>query len=45
MEQAVVTAVTHDESEAKVTVSGVADRPGIAATLFAAWRTATSTWT
>ncbi len=34
MEQAVVTAVTHDESEAKVTVSGVADRPGIAATLF-----------
>ncbi len=34
MEQAIVTAVTHDESEAKVTVSGVADRPGIAATLF-----------
>ena len=34
MEQAVVTAVTHDESEAKVTVSGLADRPGIAATLF-----------
>jgi aspartate kinase len=34
MEQAVVTAVTHDESEAKVTVTGVADRPGVAATLF-----------
>lgn len=34
MEQAVVTAVTHDTSEAKVTVSGLADRPGIAARLF-----------
>jgi aspartate kinase len=34
MEQAVVTAVTHDDSESKVTVSGVPDRPGIAATLF-----------
>jgi aspartate kinase len=34
MEQAMVTAVTHDTSEAKVTVTGVADRPGIAATLF-----------
>ncbi len=36
MEQAVVTAVTHDTSEAKVTVTGVPDRPGIAATLFRA---------
>jgi len=36
MEQAVVTAVTHDVSEAKVTVSGVPDRPGIAARLFRA---------
>lgn len=36
MEQAVVTAVTHDASEAKVTVSGVPDRPGIAARLFRA---------
>ena len=36
MEQAVVTAVTHDTSEAKVTVSGVPDRPGIAAKLFRA---------
>jgi aspartate kinase len=34
MEQAIVTAVTHDESEAKVTVTGVPDRPGIAARLF-----------
>ncbi len=31
MEEAVVTAVTHDTSEAKVTVSGVPDRPGVAA--------------
>ncbi|SRR5579875_252243 len=36
MEQAVVTAVTHDTSEAKVTVSGVPDKPGIAARLFRA---------
>jgi aspartate kinase len=34
MEQAIVTAVTHDTSEAKVTIAGVADRPGIAARLF-----------
>jgi aspartate kinase len=34
MEQAVVTAVTHDTSEAKVTVVGVPDQPGIAARLF-----------
>ncbi|MGH9054349.1 MAG: aspartate kinase [Acidimicrobiales bacterium] len=39
MEQAVVTAVTHDASEAKVTVSGVPDRPGIAARLFRALAT------
>jgi aspartate kinase len=36
MEQAIVTAVTHDASEAKVTVAGVPDRPGIAARLFRA---------
>ena len=36
MEQAVVTAVTHDTSEAKVTVTGVPDEPGIAARLFRA---------
>jgi len=36
MEQPVVTAVTHDVSEAKVTVTGVPDRPGIAARLFRA---------
>jgi aspartate kinase len=34
MEQAIVSAVTHDVSEAKVTVAGVPDRPGIAARLF-----------
>jgi aspartate kinase len=36
MEQPVVTAVTHDDSEAKVTVTGVPDKPGIAARLFRA---------
>jgi len=36
MEQAVVTAVTSDTSEAKVTVTGVPDKPGIAARLFRA---------
>ena len=36
MEQAIVSAVTHDSSEAKVTVHGVPDRPGIAAQLFRA---------
>jgi aspartate kinase len=34
MEQAIVSAVTHDVSEAKVTVSGVPDKPGIAAQMF-----------
>jgi len=34
MEEAVVSAVTDDKSEAKVTVGGVPDRPGIAAHLF-----------
>jgi aspartate kinase len=34
MEEAVVTAVTHDTSEAKVTVSGLPDHPGVAAGLF-----------
>jgi len=34
MEQAVVSAIVPDTSEAKVTVSGVPDRPGIAAGLF-----------
>jgi aspartate kinase len=34
MEQAVVTAVTHDLTEAKVTVTGVPDKPGLAAKLF-----------
>jgi aspartate kinase len=34
MEQAIISAVTHDVSEAKVTVSGVPDKPGIAARMF-----------
>ena len=34
MEQAVVTAITDDASEAKVTVTQVPDRPGLAARLF-----------
>jgi aspartate kinase len=34
MEQPVVSAVTSDTSSAKITLSGVSDRPGIAATLF-----------
>ncbi len=34
MEHAVVSAITHDLSEAKVTVGGVPDRPGVAAQLF-----------
>ena len=34
MEHAIVAAVTHDTSEAKITVPGVPDQPGIAGTLF-----------
>ncbi len=34
MEQAVIRAITHDLSEAKLTISGVPDRPGVAARLF-----------
>ncbi|MEZ5168247.1 MAG: ACT domain-containing protein [Acidimicrobiales bacterium] len=34
MERAIISAVTHDISEAKMTVSGVSDRPGVAARLF-----------
>jgi len=36
MEQAMVSAVVSDNSEAKITVAGVPDRPGIAARLFRA---------
>jgi aspartate kinase len=36
MEEAVVTAVTHDTNEAKVTVSSLPDHPGVAAKLFRA---------
>ena len=34
MEKAIVSAVTHDFGEAKVTIMGVPDRPGVAARLF-----------
>ena len=34
MEQAIISGISHDISEAKVTVRGVPDRPGVAATLF-----------
>ena len=36
MEQAIISAVVSDQSEAKLTVAGVPDRPGIAARLFRA---------
>ena len=35
-EEAVVTAVVHDASQAKITVTGVPDKPGVAARLFRA---------
>ncbi|MGZ5382698.1 MAG: aspartate kinase [Acidimicrobiia bacterium] len=34
MEQAIISGISHDTSEAKVTVRGVPDRPGVAAALF-----------
>jgi aspartate kinase len=34
MEKAIISAVTHDASEAKVTIVGVPDRPGVAAAIF-----------
>jgi aspartate kinase len=34
MEQAIIAGIAHDTSEAKVTVTGVPDRPGIAARVF-----------
>jgi threonine dehydrogenase-like Zn-dependent dehydrogenase len=36
MEQAIISGIAHDTSEAKMTVLGVPDRPGIAARLFRA---------
>ena len=36
MEQAIVSAVTHDTTEAKMTIAGVPDQPGVAATVFRA---------
>lgn len=34
MEQAIISGITHDSAEAKVTILGVPDRPGIAASVF-----------
>jgi aspartate kinase len=34
MEKAIISGIAHDTSEAKVTISGVPDRPGIAARVF-----------
>ncbi len=36
MEQAIISAVVHDTDEAKITVTGVVDRPGVAGQLFRA---------
>ena len=36
MERAIISSITHDISEAKMTVSGVADKPGVAGRLFRA---------
>jgi aspartate kinase len=36
MEQAIISGVVHDTGEAKITLQGVPDRPGIAATIFRA---------
>ena len=38
MEKAIISGVTHDVSEAKITISDVPDRPGIAARVFDAMR-------
>jgi aspartate kinase len=34
MEHAIISAVTHDDSEAKITVTGLPDEPGVAANVF-----------
>ena len=41
MEDAIISGVAHDTSEAKVTVVGVPDRPGVAASMFTALADAT----
>ena len=40
LEKAIISGVTHDTSEAKVSIIGVPDRPGIAAQVFRALATA-----
>ncbi|MBF0583851.1 MAG: aspartate kinase [Magnetococcales bacterium] len=41
MEKVVVSAITHNRDEAKITILGVPDRPGVAATIFSALADAT----
>ena len=45
MEEAIISGVTHDTSEAKITISQVPDRPGVAASLFRALADESSTST
>ena len=45
MEQAIISGVAHDRSEAKITVVGVPDKPGEAARIFESLRTRRSTLT
>ena len=45
MEQAIISGVVHDRSEAKITIVGVPDRVGEAARIFRRWPTQRSTST
>ena len=45
MEQAIISGVTHDISEAKITIEQVPDRPGVAASVFRTLAEAASTST
>jgi aspartate kinase len=45
MEQPIVSGVAHDVSEAKITVRGIPDQPGVAAALFGALADAGIRWT
>ena len=44
MEDVVVTGVTHDRGQAKVSILRVPDRPGIAARVFGGARQARTSW-
>ncbi len=45
MEELTIDEISLDETQARVTVTGVADRPGIAAAIFERWPTAESSST